>query len=266
MRRKGSHERGSEHGNVRDHGGTAQRTLIWWSTGAASAVAAWLILLERPDAIIARCETNNEDPDNYRFEADVMRKLDRSVTLLQSEKYASVWDVWQGERYMAGIHGASCARAMKVTPRLAFQLPTDIHAFGYTADSRDMGPEVTVRAPLIERGITKAGSLAIVQRWGIELPRSYSMGFQNANCLQTGCVKAASPNYWSLYRHRFPDSFARTAAYAREIGARLAKIDGERIFIDDIPADWPMTDPIVPACDFLCHLAETEGASKDKNP
>jgi len=214
-----------------------------------------------------RCETNNEDPDNYRFEADVMKKLDRSVTLLHSEKYESVWDVWQGERYMAGPYGASCTRAMKIRPRIAFQHPTDVHVFGYTADRRDVDrfeqlkanyPELTVRAPLIERGVTKAGSLAIVQRWGVELPRSYDMGFPNANCLQTGCVKAESPNYWSLYRHCFPDRFARTAAYAREIGARLSKIDGERIFIDDIPADWPMTDPIVPACDFLCHLAETE--------
>ena len=30
--------------------------------------------------------------------------------------------------------------------------------------------------------------------------------------------------------------------------------------IDEIPADWPMTNPIVPACDFLCHLAEMEPA------
>jgi hypothetical protein len=29
---------------------------------------------------------------------------------------------------------------------------------------------------------------------------------------------------------------------------------------DEIPADWPMTNPIVPACDFLCHIAEMEPA------
>jgi len=50
------------------------------------------------------------------------------------------------------------------------------------------------------------------------------------------------------------------AAYAREIGARLTRINDVRIFIDEIPADWPMTNPIVPACDFLCHLAEMEPA------
>jgi hypothetical protein len=246
---------------------TAPRTVVWWSTGAASAVVARIILREEPEAIIARCETNNEDPDNYRFEADVMRRLNRSVTLLKSDKYESVWDVWQDRRYMAGIDGAPCTAAMKITPRLAFQLPTDIHVFGYTADGADVErfdrlkanyPELTVRAPLIDRGITKAAALAMVQSWGIDPPRSYAMGFPNANCLQTGCVKATSPAYWSLYRLRFPDNFARTAAYAREIGARLTRINNERIFIDEIPADWPTTNPIVPACDFLCHIASMD--------
>lgn len=245
----------------------APRTIIWWSTGAASAVVARLMLRQEPEAIIARCETSNEDPDNYRFEADVMRRLNRSVTILKSEKYDSVWNVWQERRYIAGIDGAPCTVEMKIAPRLAFQLPNDIHVFGYTADAADVDrferlkanyPELTVRTPLIERGITKAASMAMVQGWGIDLPRSYAMGFPNANCLGTGCGKATSPDYWSLYRHHFPEQFARTAAYAREIGARLTRINNERIYIDEIPADWPMTNPIVPACDFLCHLASMD--------
>lgn len=243
------------------------RTLIWWSTGAASFVTALIELRNNPDAELVRCETGNEDPDNYRFEADAMRHLNRSVTLLQSDEYENVWDVWQKRRYMAGIAGAPCTSAMKIAPRLEFQRPTDVHVFGYTADQKDVERfellkanyfELKVRAPLIEAGITKASSLAMVERAGIALPRSYAMGFPNANCLQTGCVKATSPDYWSLYRFHFPENFARTAAYAREIGARLTRINGERTFIDDIPADWPMTSPIIPACDFLCSLAEQD--------
>ncbi|MER9196403.1 hypothetical protein NKI13_24480 [Mesorhizobium australicum] len=241
------------------------RTLVWWSTGAASFVAAQLTLRENPNAIVARCETGNEDPDNYRFEADAMRRLNATVTLLRSTEYTDVWDVWQKRRYMAGIAGAPCTSAMKIAPRLEFQRPTDVHVFGYTADQKDVERfellkanyfELTVRAPLIEAGITKAASLAMVERAGLALPRSYAMGFPNANCLKTGCVKATSPDYWSLYRFHFPENFARTAAYAREIGARLTRIKDERVFIDEIPADWPMTAPIVPACDFLCHIAQ----------
>lgn len=245
------------------------RTLIWWSTGAASAVMAQLMLWRNPEAIIVRCETSNEDPDNYRFEADIMRLLNRTMTLLKSDEYENVWEVWQKKRYMSGIAGAPCTAAMKVAPRLAFQKPTDIHVFGYTADAEDVDrferlkanyPEISVRVPLIDQGVTKAGCMALVERWGVKLPRSYAMGFPNANCLQTGCVKATSPDYWSLYRFHFPENFARTAAYAREIGCRLTRINDVRIFIDEIPPDWPMTNPIVPACDFLCHLAETEPA------
>jgi hypothetical protein len=230
---------------------------------------AQLMLWRQPDAIIVRCETDNEDPDNYRFEADIMRLLNRSMTLLKSDEYANVWDVWQKRRYMSGIAGAPCTAAMKIAPRLAFQKPTDTHVFGYTADAEDVDrferlkanyPELTVRVPLIDQGVTKAACLALVERWGVALPRSYAMGFPNANCLQTGCVKATSPDYWSLYRFHFPENFARTAAYAREIGCRLTRINDVRIFIDEIPADWPMTRPIVPACDFLCHLADMEPA------
>jgi hypothetical protein len=225
---------------------------------------AHLALREEPEALIVRCETENEDPDNYRFETDVMRFLNRSVTILKSDEFDSVRDVWKRERYMAGVNGASCTRAMKVEPRLAFQHPTDRHVFGYTHDKvdierfgrlKDNYPELSVRAPLIELEIDKANCLGIVERWGIALPRSYAMGFPNANCLKSGCVKGGL-RYWSRYRFYFPEEFAETAAQAREIGARLVTYKGRRIFIDEIPADYPMTDPILPACDFLCAAME----------
>lgn len=243
------------------------RVLIWWSTGAASYVAAKLALRQHPDALIVRCETNNEDEDNYRFEQDVMRRLNREITILQSSEYESVWDVWKRRKYIAGPNGAPCTGEMKVAPRIEFQRPDDLHVFGYTADKRDQQRfknlkqnffELKLSAPLIDAGITKAGTLAMVERDGLKLPRSYGMGFPCANCLKTGCGKATSPDYWSLFRKHFPDRFHRTAVYARSIGARLTRINGERMFIDEIPEDWPTLDPIAPVCDFLCAMAEEE--------
>lgn len=239
------------------------RTIVWFSTGAASAVAARMV----PEAILVRCETGAEDEDNHRFEADVCAWLGRSVTVLQSEKYASVDEVWEDRRYMSGIHGAPCTGEMKLAPRLAFQRPDDIHIFGYTADAADVERfkrlretyfELTVRAPLIEAGISKAAALAIIERAGIVLPRSYAMGFPNANCLRTGCVKASSANYWALLRHHFPGRFGKTSAQSRRLGCRLTRLNGERAFIDEIPLDQPMTQALAPACDFLCHIAEMD--------
>lgn len=243
------------------------RTLIWISGGAASVVAARLMLREEPEALLVRCETGNEDEDNARFEADALRWLNREVTIIKSDDYASVPEVWERRKFMSGPHGAPCTSEMKIGPRLVFQKPTDVHVFGYTADREDVGRfarlkenffELRCRAPLIEQGITKAGTLGFLERAGIKLPRTYAMGFPNANCLQTGCVKATSPDYWSLLRLRFPDRFARMAEQSRRIGARLARIDNVRIFIDEIPADWPVTNPIAPACDFVCQIMEQD--------
>lgn len=243
------------------------RTLCWVSMGAASVIAARMELRENPDAILVRCDTNNEDEDNHRFEADVVRWLNRSVTIIKSDEYDGVVDVWERRKYMAGINGAPCTTETKIAPRLAFQRPDDVHVFGYTADKEDVTrfarlqanfPELTAKAPLIAAGVTKAAALGMLYRAGIEPARTYAMGFPNANCLQTGCSKASSPDYWSLFRLYFPDRFAATAELSRRLGARLARVNGERVFIDEIPADWPVTNPIAPACDFLCQLAEMD--------
>jgi len=154
---------------------------------------------------------------------------------------------------------------LKVMPRLAFQRPDDEHVFGYTADANDMVraerlrsnyPELTVHFPLIERGLTKAACLDMVQRAGIALPPVYAMGFANNNCLP--CVKATSADYWALVRLQFPDKFARMSKLSRELDVRLCRLAGERAFIDEIPADHPTSNPIQPSCDFLCHIAEQD--------
>lgn len=65
----------------------------------------------------------------------------------------------------------------------------------------------------------------------------------------------AAAEYLSLpVASEFPAEFERAAKLSREIGCRLARLKDERVFIDEIPADHPTTDPIAPACDFLCHI------------
>lgn len=244
------------------------RVLIWFSTGAASYVAARIALRDHPEALIVRCETNNEDEDNHRFEQDALRLLNRPITILKSDEYESVPDVWDRRKFIAGRHGAPCTGEMKVAPRVAFQQPYDTHVFGYTADAPDVERfnrlretffELNVSTPLIDKGITKAATLAWVERDGLALPRTYAMGFPNANCLQTGCGKATSARYWALFRKEFPDRFAKTAERSRRLGARLTRINGIRAFLDEIPADYPTLNPIAPACDFLC--AAEQGAT-----
>lgn len=242
------------------------RRVRWFSEGAASAVATKLDIqaygVEAGPVVC--CSTGSEDEDNHRFRTDCEAWFGCPVLVIKSEKYTDTWDVWAKRKYMAGVAGAVCSGEMKFVPRLNFELPTDIHVFGYTADPSDVkraerlrgefSPQGGLVTPLIERHITKANCLALLDGAGIELPRTYAMGFPNANCLKSGCVKAQSPSYWALHRKWFPEGFARTAALARELGVRLAVLKGERVFIDDIPLDHPTTNAIAPACDLLCSI------------
>lgn len=236
------------------------RTIGWFSCGAASAVAVKLT-----GAQPVYCETGSEHPDSERFLSDCEAWFGQKIIRIRSSKWRDTWDVWERRRYLAGIDGAPCTVKLKVEPRLEFQLPSDVHVFGYTADRQDAAradrmrsayPELTIGTPLIERGLTKQSCLAMVNDAGIELPAMYLLGFANNNCIP--CVKATSPDYWALIRQHFPAQFDRMAKLSRELDVRLCRINGERAFIDEIPADQPTTSPLQPFCDFLCHIAEQD--------
>jgi hypothetical protein len=235
------------------------RTIVWFSCGAASAVAAKLT----PKAVLVYCETGSEHPDNERFLSDVEDWCGRKVKRLKSTEYQDTWDVWEKRRYLAGVAGAPCTTALKVEPRLMYQYPTDIHVFGYTNDGNDRNrasrlkenyPELKIKTPLISRYLTKSACISLISRAGIKPPILYGLGFQNNNCIP--CVKATSPSYWALIRKEFPKQFARMAKLSRELDVRLCKLKDERIFIDEIPLSHPTVDPIQPSCDFLCQAAE----------
>jgi hypothetical protein len=219
-------------------------------------------LRAHPGGVVAYCETRAEHPDNARFLSDCERWWGIEVVRLHSEDYEDTWDVWERRRFIAGPDGAPCTGILKVGPRHAFQFPDDIHVFGYTCDATDQARavrlaetffELTIENPLIAAGLDKAACLALVQGAGIVLPVLYGLGFANNNCLP--CGKATSPDYWAAMRLHFPEQFERMARLSRRLGARLTRIAEVRLFIDEIPPDWPTSRPIAPACDFLCHIA-----------
>jgi hypothetical protein len=90
------------------------RILVWFSCGAASAVAAKIAVTRyaKERAVeVCYCDLSaDEHSDSARFLADVERWLDRPVVRLRHPKYRTVEDVWRGERYIVGPFGASCTR------------------------------------------------------------------------------------------------------------------------------------------------------------
>ena len=218
------------------------RVLAWFSCGAASAVAAKLATEKYGEVCeVVYCWTlPTEHPDNARFFKDIETWLGRSIVILKSSQFATVDEVFEARRYLAGIRGAPCTVYMKKMPRLEYQRKDDIHVFGYTVDEKrrmaqfnEAYPDVQTDWILKDRGITKEDCLSILKYAGVALPVMYTLGFHNNNCL--GCVKASSPAYWAKIRKYFPDVFQRRAEQSRRFGARLIQRGGKREFLDELP-------------------------------
>lgn len=229
----------------------SMRVLAWFSCGAASAAAAYLAIQKYGDAcVVLYCDTMKaEHPDNTRFFSDVEQWLGRTIVKLKSERFDSIDKVFSQTRYMAGIKGARCTVEMKKIPRFLYQKVDDIHVFGFTADEiarverfHQNNPELSTDFCLVKRRWRKSDCLALLEEVEIAAPVMYALGYRNNNCL--GCVKATSARYWQMIRRDFPAVFERRARQSRELGVRLTRLRGERIFLDELPADYLPAEPL----------------------
>jgi len=220
--------------------------VVWFSCGAASAVAAKLTVEhygEFNNVMVVNNPVDEEDEDNRRFLKDVEAWLGQEIILAINTEAGttSCVDIWEQRKYMSGVAGAPCTMILKKGARYEFEKTHDIdyHVLGFTANEVDRherfirGERENVLPVLIEEGITKGRCFEILREANIKLPRIYKMGYPNANCI--GCVKSNSPTYWNHVRKMHPDVFKHRAEQSRRIGARLVKYKGERIFLDDLP-------------------------------
>jgi len=202
--------------------------------------------------------------DNRRFLRDVEGFLGIDIEVATNPKFpnASCQEVWDSRSYMAGQDGAPCTYELKKRARQWWERsnPCDYLVLGFTADevgryNRFVKQERENTLPiLIDAGITKNDCYEIVNRWGIQLPESYRLGYPNANCV--GCVKATSPTYWNHVRRTHPEVFAKRAETSRRIGARLVRVKGERIFLDELDPEAvgrPMASMDI-ECGIFCDM------------
>lgn len=250
------------------------RTVVWFSCGASSAVAAKLVLAQGP-AEIVYTDPGSEHPDNKRFMAECEEWFGQEVTKLKSEQYEDTWDVWAKTNYLVGPQGARCTAELKRKLRFAFQQPDDRQVFGYTVEPREQGraalaektnPEVDWWWPLIEMNLNKADCLAMIERAGIELPAMYKLGYDHNNCI--GCPKGAI-GYWNKIRVDFPVTFHRMAVEERRVGHACNSEEvtpGSRkktpVWLDELdPArgDYK-TEPEI-ECSIMCQVAESTYAA-----
>jgi hypothetical protein len=223
-----------------------QTIAVWFSSGAASAVAAKRTVEEYGETHIIRVINNpvaEEDADNFRFLKDVEAWIGIPIEFALNSKYptGSAVEVWDKKKYMGGVAGAPCTVELKKKARQEWESKNraDWHVLGFTADEKPrhdrfvLTERENVIPILIDDGITKAECFSILRDAGIKLPRIYEMGYPNANCI--GCVKATSPTYWSHVKKMHPEIFLARAEQSRRIGARLVRYKNVRIFLDELP-------------------------------
>ena len=242
------------------------RVISWFSCGVASAVAAHLAIEKygKENVVVAYCDTMaDEHPDNQRFFDEVQEWLGVEILRLKSDRFARIDEVFEKRSYMSGIAGAPCTVELKKIPRFDFQQADDIHVFGYTADEvgritrfKEQNPDVKVDWLLIDQSYTKATCLMVMASSGIEIPMMYRLGYSNNNCL--GCVKATSATYWNSMRVHFPDVFEARSKRSRAVGARLTRVKGERVFLDELPVNYLPPDNEVVSCGIDCDIPEGE--------
>jgi 3'-phosphoadenosine 5'-phosphosulfate sulfotransferase (PAPS reductase)/FAD synthetase len=221
---------------------------VWFSCGAASAVAAKLTLEKYGQGnkvSIVNNPIKEEHEDNQRFLKDVEEWLGHPIEFATREKYPNqaCKDVWSDRKFMSGPMGAPCTFELKKKARQEWELENrpDYTVLGFTSEEQKRADRFrlterdTLLTPLIDEGYDKQWCFNVLVDAGIELPYIYKLGYPNANCI--GCVKAGSATYWNLVRETFPDVFEDRAKQSREIGARLVYYKGQRIFLDELPVD-----------------------------
>lgn len=221
---------------------------VWFSCGAASAVAAKLTLEKYGKTHKIRILNNpvaEEDKDNRRFLNDVEKWLGVQIETVKNPMFpeCSAVEVWELKQYMSGTAGAPCTTQLKKLARKYWEKAnkSDHIVLGFTADEAHRvdnfrnNERHDLLPVLVDAKLTKGDCFNILLEAGIALPRIYRLGYPNANCI--GCVKATSPTYWNHVRKVHPEIFQQRAEQSRRIGARLVRHKGVRMFLDELPED-----------------------------
>ena len=240
-----------------------ERIVLWFSCGAASAVATKICLEKYKDheLKIVRIVIPSEHPDNARFAYVCEAWFGYPIINISSDKYTDTWDVWTRKQYLGGPKGAPCTTELKTNVRFKFEKewkPT-MQVFGYTVEEKNRAdifrknnPSINLITPLIDENLNKSDCLGILKNANIEIPMMYKLGFNNNNCI--GCVKAGA-GYWNKIRKIFPATYKRMEILERELNHSIIRIDGKNIFLDELAPEQGRHDDPEIDCSLFCYMA-----------
>lgn len=208
---------------------TANKVIAWWSGGITSAVACWLAInmFGKKNVRVIFIDTCNEHEDTYRFKKDCEKwyGVEIETATRIGTDYKRIQDVWYKFLSLNVAHGAICSSELKREVRLRIQREStySFQVFGFDIDepkrAKNMTlnyPEANPIYPLLLFGYSKKRSIEIVESHGIAIPYAYTIGLNNNNCLETGCVQGGI-GYWQLMRVLMPDKFDAMAIIEHEL-------------------------------------------------
>lgn len=212
------------------------RWVVSLSGGAASAVAADLVIgrYGRKYVDLWFADVLTEDPDLYRFNADVMARW--GGTLVTHRDGRTPWEVAEQKRVIPNNLLAPCTHELKIEPFVRFLTAnyapgeaTVVLGLGAWEPARLVGPRrrygglgYEVDYPLDwpqARWVTADHCLTLIERgWGIAVPALYKQGFAHNNC-GGACVRGGVEQWTRLY-HLHRDRFDRAATWERQQRAK----------------------------------------------
>lgn len=204
-----------------------EKSIAWFSCGAASFVASQIALARDPSVSIVYIDVGWEHEDNHRFMLDAQGALGVEIKTIKHPTFASPGEVFLKKRFLSTIAGAPCTMELKKRVRQKYETGEEVQYFGFHAGEEKRRDRFLAsnqeqahlfRFPLIEEGITKERCLSIVSSLGILPPITYRMGYKNANCI--GCVKGGK-GYWKKIREDFPERFEEMAQIEEAVGYTL---------------------------------------------
>lgn len=201
------------------------RHIVQFSGGICSFWAAHRVIQKygKDSVVLLFADTQMEDEDLYRFNADTERKLGLTITVLSDGR--TPWQLFRDEGVIGNSGLAPCSRILKrelldrwiqsnTTPDdcviyLGLDWTENHRMHG---DSRRLGmvkkfAPWTVVAPMMGEPIwDKCRMQRELTEIGIDVPRLYKLGFPHNNC-GGFCIKAGQAHFAHLLR-TIPDRYA----------------------------------------------------------
>ena len=213
--------------------------VCWWSGGVTSAVACKVAidLFGLQNCRIIFQDTFNEHDDTYRFKSDCEKWYGKEIETITAigDTYSSIEETWFKHLSLNTATGAICSYMLKRRVREKWQKENDYkyQVFGFEFNSKEFKralgissnhPKAKPIFPLLMVGYDKEKCIEVINEANIKLPDAYLLGFQNNNCLKTGCVQGGI-GYWQKMKKENIEVFNKMAKVEHE----LTNLKGEQV-------------------------------------